>query len=682
MARNHLGSLLLHLRSAAPPRAGAGEDGELLERFIARRDDAAFEALVCRHGPMVLGVCRRVLRNEADAEDAFQATFLVLVKKATSVVPRALVGNWLYGVAHNTALKAKAMRRKRRAKEAEAAARPRTETPEEAWRQLQAVLDEELSRLPDRYRVAIVLCELEGQPVKEAARQLGWPQGTVASRLSRGRVLLAQRLARGGLFLSSGALAATLSPGVARAGVPVPVMSATLEAAALVKAGQTVAGATSAKVAALTEGVIKAMLLRKLKLAAVVLVLAALAAWGVGYLIGPSAVARPAADKKGAAKGKTEPPGVPLEARLVAKKRTYTLHLGGKTPEEFRKLVHTGHSPAAPEVDLVLEFRNTGGKEIKFLVGGSNPDVPLLLQLHGHGAVNATLRAWASASLTRPPEQVSLAPGKSYALAIKSLRTSNVGREGSASWWTEPGQYKLIATYQTAVSPVPRGAKAHRWHKGFGLVTLTSPPLALEVVKHKEASAEGKTEPPGVPLEARLVAKKRTYPLDLGGKTPEAFRKLLRPFPPAPPRAPAVDLTLEVRNTGAGPLQLCTPAGDRAWVSFRLHGPGAVNDLVAGQNPSSKRKYPVREVVTLAAGKKLTFPLEELKEQKRDPGAFLKAAYWTRAGAYTLTATFHTELTPPPKGARLGYGGDERFGMVTVASAPIKLQVVEGKPRP
>src|SRR5262245_24317191 len=142
MARDRLGSLMLHLRSAATPRAGAGEDGELLERFIARRDEAAFEALVRRHGPMVLGVCRRVLRNDADAEDAFQATFLVLVKKATSVVPPALVGNWLYGVAHNTALKAKAMRRKRRAKEGEAAALPRAETTEAVWRQLQAVLDE------------------------------------------------------------------------------------------------------------------------------------------------------------------------------------------------------------------------------------------------------------------------------------------------------------------------------------------------------------------------------------------------------------------------------------------------------------------------------------------------------------------------------------------------------------
>src|SRR5262245_35360990 len=221
MATGQLGSVVRHLRKAALLQDGADRtDGELLECFLARRDEAAFEALVQRHGPMVLGVCRRVLKNQADAEDAFQATFLVLVRKATSVVPRALVGNWLYGVAHNTALKAKAMNTKRRAREREAGGMPRREAPEEVWQQLQALLDEELSRLPDKYRVPIVLCDLEGKPLKEAARQLGWPHGTVASRLARGRTMLAKRLARHGLTLSAGALAAALSQGAAPAGVP------------------------------------------------------------------------------------------------------------------------------------------------------------------------------------------------------------------------------------------------------------------------------------------------------------------------------------------------------------------------------------------------------------------------------------------------------------------------------
>jgi RNA polymerase sigma factor (sigma-70 family) len=254
-------------------------DGQLLERFLNQRDDASFESLIQRHGPMVLGVCRRVLRNEADAEDAFQATFLVLVRKAASIVPRGMVGNWLYGVAHNTARKAKAMNSKRRARERESCTRPRPEPPAEGWQRLQAVLDDELSRLPEKYRAPIVLCELEGKPIKEAARQLGWAQGTLAGRLSRGRSLLARRVARHGLTLAGG-LAAALSEGVAAAGVPAPLVDSTVQAAAAFAAGQALAvGVVPAHVAVLTEGVLKSMLLTKLKVAtAVALVVAALGA--------------------------------------------------------------------------------------------------------------------------------------------------------------------------------------------------------------------------------------------------------------------------------------------------------------------------------------------------------------------------------------------------------------------
>src|SRR5207249_9800515 len=131
---------------------------------------------------MVYGVCRRLLNNHHDAEDAFQATFLVLAHKAATVVPRALVGNWLYGVAYHTALKVQAQIRLRRWKERKAAAMPRADAPEELWRQLEPHLDRELHRLPDKYRVPIVLCDLEGKSRKEAARQLGCPEGTVASR--------------------------------------------------------------------------------------------------------------------------------------------------------------------------------------------------------------------------------------------------------------------------------------------------------------------------------------------------------------------------------------------------------------------------------------------------------------------------------------------------------------------
>ena len=285
MATSQMSEVIQHLRRTVLLRDGAGlTDGQLLEDFISRRDEAALAALVRRHGPMVWGVCRRVLRNHHDAEDAFQATFLVLVRKAASIASREMVANWLYGVAHQTALKARATAAKRRARE-----RQVTEMPEPAvaeqdlWHDLQPLLDQELSRLPDKYRVVIVLCDLEGKTRKEAARQLGVPEGTVASRLARARAMLAKRLARHGLAVSGGALAAVLSQNVASAGVPTSVVSSTIKAASLVAAGQAAAGMISAKVAALTEGVLKAMLLTKLKIATVVLLVAVAAAGSGGF---------------------------------------------------------------------------------------------------------------------------------------------------------------------------------------------------------------------------------------------------------------------------------------------------------------------------------------------------------------------------------------------------------------
>ncbi|HJZ91570.1 MAG TPA: sigma-70 family RNA polymerase sigma factor [Gemmataceae bacterium] len=287
-----LNRILGPLRAVALAQDGHGlTDGELLERYVNRRDEAAFTALVRRHGPMVLGVCRRVLRHEADAEDAFQATFLVLVRKAGCLRDRGLVGNWLYGVAHNTALKAKAMNRKRRTKELEAAAMPKREAVEQVWEQLQALLDAELNRLPDQYRAPIVLCELEGKTIKEAARHLGWPQGTVATRLFRGRARLARRLARHGLAMSPGALAAALSNGSAAVAVPPNLVQATIESARVFAAG----GALSSKVVGLTNWVVNGMFLTKLKAVTVSLVTVALLG-GVGLVSYGAAGAGPTGD--------------------------------------------------------------------------------------------------------------------------------------------------------------------------------------------------------------------------------------------------------------------------------------------------------------------------------------------------------------------------------------------------
>jgi RNA polymerase sigma factor (sigma-70 family) len=265
---------------------GAGlTDGQLLEAYLAHRDEAAFAALLRRHAPMVWGVCHRVLGNLHNAEDAFQATFLVLVRKAASVRPRDLVGNWLYGVACRTALKAKAMTATRHAKERQAAQRARPEAHQaQLWSDLQPILDQELSRTPDKYRAAIVLCDLEGKTKKEAARHLGVPEGTLSTWLARGRRLLAKRLSARGVTLGAGAVAAFLAESAAAAAAPAALVLSTLQAATQVSAGGAAASVVSTKVAALTEGVLKAMLLSKLKIATILLLAMAVLGLGAGAL--------------------------------------------------------------------------------------------------------------------------------------------------------------------------------------------------------------------------------------------------------------------------------------------------------------------------------------------------------------------------------------------------------------
>jgi RNA polymerase sigma factor (sigma-70 family) len=257
---------MVHRVRLAALRQGNLSDGQLLDRFIAVRDEAAFATLVHRHGDMVLGVCRRVLGHVQDAEDAFQATFLVLVRKAESILPREAVGNWLYGVAYRTALEAKARNARRRTREAQVDPMPHPAIePQELWHDVAPVLDRELSRLPDKYRLPVVLCDLEGRGRQEVSQQLQLAEGTLSSRLARGRKLLAGRLARQGIALSAGTLALALAPATASAGAPPALVSSTIQAATLIAAGESAAAVVSAPVAALAEGVLEAMFATKLK---------------------------------------------------------------------------------------------------------------------------------------------------------------------------------------------------------------------------------------------------------------------------------------------------------------------------------------------------------------------------------------------------------------------------------
>ena len=172
-------------RSLTAASAGAEPtDGEVVRAFVERTSPAAFGGLVRRHGPMVLGVCLRVLGHRQDAEDAFQATFLVLARKAWSVSPRDAVGNWLHGVALQTAVRARAITMRRRRREAVVPSVPETASREAGWDDVAGVLDEELGRLPNHYRAVLLLCDVEGRTRADAARHLGCPEGSVSSRLT------------------------------------------------------------------------------------------------------------------------------------------------------------------------------------------------------------------------------------------------------------------------------------------------------------------------------------------------------------------------------------------------------------------------------------------------------------------------------------------------------------------
>jgi RNA polymerase sigma-70 factor (ECF subfamily) len=247
---------------------GHQSDEQLLDRFVARRDETgeeAFAALVERHGPMVLGVCRRVLGDVHEAEDAFQATFLVLARKANSVIRREKVASWLYGVAYRTATESRYRAVRRRSREARVSKRPRVEPADpESLAELRAILDQELARLPVRSRGPVVLCELEGLSRQEAAQRLGIPEGTLSSRLARAKAELRDRLRRRGFALSAIALA-MLARETSATTVPAVLIESTIGAAMCVAAGSSAAGIVPASVVSLTDGVLKAMLLAKLK---------------------------------------------------------------------------------------------------------------------------------------------------------------------------------------------------------------------------------------------------------------------------------------------------------------------------------------------------------------------------------------------------------------------------------
>src|SRR5262245_37015539 len=284
--------LLPHLRRVALGRDTEVGDGQLLGQFVVARDGDAFAALVRRHGPMVLGVCRRVVGDSHLAEDAFQATFLVLARRAATVRPRHLVGHWLYGVAYRTALKARASAARRKAKENQVDAMPQPPvSPPDAWADLQPVLDAELARLPDKYRIPVVLCDLGGRPQRDVARELGLPPATLANRLASARRLLAKRLTDRGVALSAGAVAAALGWHAATSAVPASLSAVVVKAACAAAAGAPVG--LPVPVVQLSEGVMRMFVLSKLKAVAAGVASCLLLLAGLGLIAAPTLRAGP-----------------------------------------------------------------------------------------------------------------------------------------------------------------------------------------------------------------------------------------------------------------------------------------------------------------------------------------------------------------------------------------------------
>jgi RNA polymerase sigma factor (sigma-70 family) len=315
MANAPLGAVLRHVRALSGAEdLLATTDGQLLERFVAGREEGAFALLLRRHGPMVLGVSRRVLQREQDAEDVFQATFLILARKAGSIRQRDRVGCWLHGVAHRLALKARARAASRRAHERQAATMRTAEAgPRAAWQELQAALDEALLEVPEKHRAALVLCYLEGKSHEEAARQLGCPVGTLGSWVARGRKQLRDRLARRGLALSAAALATALAANGTAAALPAALLRASLRLAA----GDGAAGLVSAGAAALAAGGLKTSFASKGKAIGALVLALGLVAGGLGALAPRGLADREPPAQQAEAGQPAAPPGAPADRPRV-----------------------------------------------------------------------------------------------------------------------------------------------------------------------------------------------------------------------------------------------------------------------------------------------------------------------------------------------------------------------------
>jgi RNA polymerase sigma factor (sigma-70 family) len=379
--------------------SGAPEpsDGQLLTQFAARRDEAAFAELVRRHGPMVLGVCRRVLGDAHDAEDAFQATFLILARKAASAARYRAVGGWLHEVAYHVALRERARTARRQQHERGVARVSAQETMTDLdRRELRQVLDEELRRLPERYRTPLVLCYLEGRSTEEAARALACPVSTLGWRLSRGRELLRGRLVRRGLSLPAAAVGAALAE-QASAALPAALAAAVVQGAVAFTRGPAAAGGASPGAAALAEGELLSMSLTKVKFAAALALTVALGL-GAGLWTFRTLAADPPPESKAGRPGAAAPKAAAPKAvaRVVSFQERKTFK-SARRPDTARAVQFLAFSPDGKRLvegdsrEASL-FDAATGKELAALKGPVEKPTPFNLETGVKGQI-ATLAA-------------------------------------------------------------------------------------------------------------------------------------------------------------------------------------------------------------------------------------------------------------------------------------------------
>lgn len=488
MARTASNPILQFMRRAhRDPRVEGSADQDLLRRFVDERDEAAFETLLRRHGAMVLDVSRGVLGNEVDVEDAFQATFLILARRAESIRKGASLACWLHGVAYRTALRARADGVRRRRHEERASQRCATTDPDAlTWREIRHVVHEELDRLPERHRAPLVLCYLQGKTQDEAAVELGLPKGTLKGYLERGRSRLQARLLRRGLGPGVVLTLAAWPAATKAAGLSDPLVRGTVKAATAFAAGKAVVSVVSPGVAALSEGMVKAMFFRKFRIAAILFL--ALAGSGTGLAL---FIQAPRTDA-GAAGQQADSPWKPGPgADVGAKPGADSSQPIGSLRGHVNRLTSIAYSPDGTSIataswdGTVRIWNATTGKEVRRLgldkgaqpqTGESSDNTFDQIAFSPDNALLVTVKR--ESTLPPPPP-----PNKVVAI-VWDRRTGEKVRTfpaDGASFAISPdgkriacGGYRAISVYEFAT-----GMRIHELHGGekqLGIVSLTFSP--------------------------------------------------------------------------------------------------------------------------------------------------------------------------------------------------------------